>query len=129
MHSLLIFPGIAALENHFYLYQEGVELLSVEASPKGVKKHRRVITEQYDTPGQYKQRISLLVSPGTVGGIRLQHFDGFTPTLLKHEQPWHQYFQGDHTCPLAPTLSQGALRERDQVRRTNIQQPAFREPT
>lgn len=62
--------------------------MSVEASPKGVKKkHRRVVTEQYDTPGRYKQRISLLVGLGSVGRMQLEHFHGFTPSLLKYGQP------------------------------------------
>lgn len=46
MHSLLICLCSAALEHPFHAYQEGEELLSAEASPKGVEHHRRVIAEQ-----------------------------------------------------------------------------------
>lgn len=36
-----------------------------------------------DTPGHYKQHISLLFVPGGVGGMQLEHFGGFTPHSAK----------------------------------------------
>ena len=94
--------------------------MSVEASPKGVKeKHSRVVAEQHDDPGQYKQRISLSVGAGSVGGMHPEHFDGFTPILIKYGQPWYQQLQGDRTRSLTVTLSQGALRQRGRPRQEN----------
>lgn len=59
-------------------------LLCINASPKRVKKKQeKVITEQCETPGQYKQRMSLSVGQA----VWLEHFDGFPPTLLKYGQP------------------------------------------